>query len=66
VLVLQSDVGVVFNHWTISNLVNSLRIFISLQPAWRHLPRSSEYSMISYRGSDIKMDEDLGLVYLFF
>ena len=41
-------------------------LLIILQPSWRHLPHSSNYSMISYRGSDIKMDEDLGFVFFCF
>lgn len=40
-----------------------LVMLLILQPSWRHLPHSSNYSMISYRGSDIKMDEDLGFVF---
>ena len=37
---------------------------VLLQPSWRHLPNSSNYSMISYRGSDLKMDKDLGFVFV--
>jgi hypothetical protein len=34
--------------------------FYDFQPSWRHLPNSSNFSMIAYRGSDLKMEKDLG------
>ncbi|KAI0236749.1 ADAM 17-like protease [Lamellibrachia satsuma] len=31
-----------------------------VEPSWRHLPKSSNYSMITYKGSDMKNADNLG------
>lgn len=31
-----------------------------IEPSWRHLPESDNHTMIVYKKSDVKMDEDMG------
>ena len=31
-----------------------------IEPSWRHAPESDNHTMIIYRKSDVKMDNDMG------
>jgi len=44
-----------------ASIRNTEDVFV-IEPSWRHLPNSSNYSMISYRGSSINMTKDLGQI----